>query len=170
MAIDVGTAEEAQWPPPHRERLRREAAAMGLELGLGFRIASEALGSRARRVVCDVRELDADRIGGPVDLAFVGALLLHLRDPVGALERVHAVVRSGGRLLLLEPVVRDRSRRPSACFEALGTPFNWWVPNVAALEAWVHAAGFEDIAFGGLHRPHGREDLGVWHAAIEARR
>lgn len=34
----------------------------------------------------DVRELTPEAIGGQVDLAFIGALLLHLRDPFGALE------------------------------------------------------------------------------------
>ena len=166
VAIDVGEADEAQWPPPHRERLRREAAELGLELGLGFRIAAEARGSAARRVVCDVTALDASRIGGPVDLAFVGALLLHLRDPVGALERVLASLVPGGRLVLLEPVAPGTG--PVARFQALETSFNWWLPTADALREWVFAAGFDDVRIAGTHDVPGREGLGVPHAAVEA--
>ena len=72
IGLDVADAADADWPPLHRERLEREAAELGVELGLGFRTAAEALGSRARRVVADVRTVTADDVGGPVDVAFVG--------------------------------------------------------------------------------------------------
>jgi SAM-dependent methyltransferase len=174
IAIDVGTAEEAEWPPHARVRLRAEAEAMGVELGLGFSLAAQALGSSARRVVCDVYDLEPDVVGGPVDVAFVGALLLHLRDPVRALERLHATLAPGGVLILLEPfAVRQTLLHPSAPvarFEAHLTAFNWWVANVAALRAWVRAAGFRTTQVRGFHRPVAREGLGVRHVAIRAPR
>ena len=171
VATDVGEAHDADWPPHRREELREEAGRLGVELGLGFRLASDALGSRVRRVVCDVRDLAPDEIGGPVDIAFCGALLLHLRDPVGALERIRGVLVPGGRLLLLEPVRLAASLlpRPYARFEPARTPFNWWVPNLAALRAWLHVAGFARVERRGLHRPPAREGMRQWHVALEAR-
>ena len=174
VAIDVGAAEEAEWPPLTRVRLRAEAEAMGVELGLGFSLAAEALGSSVRRVACDVYDLEPSVVGGPVDLAFCGALLLHLRDPVRALERVRETLAPGGVLLLLEPfAVRQTLLSPSAPvarFEAHLTAFNWWVANVAALRAWVRAAGFASTQVRGFHRPLAREGLAVRHVAIRAPR
>ena len=169
VGLDVADASDAEWPPLQRERLEREAAAMGVELGLGFRLAAEALGSKARRVVGDVRTVSAGEIGGPVDVAFLGSLLLHLRDPVGALERLRALT---SRLFVLEPVALHQTvlapRRPVARYQPLETTFNWWLPNLAALKAWVYEAGFDDVRFRGFHKPDGVEGTSVWHAALEA--
>ena len=167
VALDVPSLDSAEWPPVHRLRLESEMRARDVELGRGFRIAADALGSSARRVECPVAELDTDAIGGPVDFVFLGALLLHLRDPVGALERVRRVLTPGGRLMILEPIDPVLSllspRRPVARFEVLRSDFNWWAANVACLEAWLRTAGFGRVARGGLHRA-----AGLTHVALAA--
>jgi tRNA (mo5U34)-methyltransferase len=159
VAIDVPALDAAEWPPVNRARLEASMREQDLQLGRGFRIASEALGSSVRRVEVPVYDLDAADIGGPVDFAFLGAMLLHVRDPVRALERVRGVLAPGGRLTILEPVDPVTSllapRRPVARFGVLETDFNWWVANVACLEAWLRAAGFARVARGGLHRATG---------------
>ena len=169
IGLDVGDAADAQWPPLQRARLEREAAAMGVELGLGFRLASEALGSKARRVVADVTEVTADDLGGPVDVAFLGSLLLHLRDPVAAIERLRALTTT---LFVLEPISLRHTilapRRTVARYQPLETTFNWWLPNLAALKEWVHQGGFDHVRFRGFHKPPGIEGTSVWHAALEA--
>ena len=174
VAIDVEKIDDAQWPPVRREQLRAQVAALDLELGRGFRTAAQALGSKVDRVVCDIRELTPDRVGGQVDLAFCGALLLHLRDPVGALERLHATLRPGGSLILLEPIVVRETllspRRAVARFEPLTTSFNWWRPNVAALTSWLHTAGFATVRRRGFHRPPAVDPMRMWYAALEAKR
>lgn len=174
VAIDLDDVAATEWPPRHRDRTLAEAARWDVELGRGFRIAAEALGSSARRVGCDVYELDADAIGGPVDVAFVGAILLHLRDPVRALERVREVLAPDGRLVLLESIsvmatVRA-PRRPIAEFRAHATPFTWWVPNVAAVRAWALAAGFVGLRTGGLHRPPALPQMRGTYLGLHARR
>ena len=174
VATDVAHAHDADWPPHRRDELRREADRLGVQLGLGFRLAAEARGSRARRVECDVRALTPEAVGGPVDVAFCGALLLHLRDPVGALERIGSVLIPGGTLLLLEPVALAATalhpRRPVARFEPAARPFNWWVPNLAALRAWLRVAGLARARVTGLHRPPAREGMRTWHASLSATR
>jgi SAM-dependent methyltransferase len=168
VALDVPALGEAEWPPANRERLEAAAAVMDVELGRGFAIAAEALGSRARRVEINVYDLDAEAVGGPVDFAFLGAMLLHLRDPVRALEAVRGVLAPGGRLTILEPVDPWLSllapQRPAARFQATETDFNWWSANVACLEAWLRAAGFARVARGGLHRAAGLTNcaLAAW--------
>jgi SAM-dependent methyltransferase len=174
VAIDVERAEAAPWPPANRPRLERETAELGLELGRGFELAAELLGSGARRVTCDVLELTPEQIGGPVDVVFMGALLIHLRDPVLALERVLGALRPGGRLYQLEPISLRLSvlhpRRAVAHLQTLETPFNWWLPNWAALKAWLGTAGFADVRGLGLHRPRQRKPMDAWFRGVVSRR
>jgi SAM-dependent methyltransferase len=170
VAIDVESIDAAEWPALARPRLQATAREWGIELGRGFGLAAEALGSRVRREICPVYDLAPERVGGAVDVAFVGAILLHLRDPVRALERVAATLRPGGTAILLEPIsLRDtlRSpRRPVARFEAASSEFNWWVPNLSALKAMCWSAGLVGLRVRGLHRPRG--ELGGVYAGLEA--
>jgi tRNA (mo5U34)-methyltransferase len=149
VSIDVERIESAEWPPRSRPRLERAAEAQGIRLGLGFELASQLLGSQVARVTRSVYDLEPDTIGGPVEFAFSGAIMLHLRDPVRALERIFCSLAPGGELRILEPVsvaMTVRSpRRPAASFQAASSDFNWWVPNLAGLAAWLRAAGFEDV-------------------------
>lgn len=174
VAIDVERADAAQWPPLSRERLEREAAEFGVQLGRGFELAAELVGSHATRVVCDVLELTPERISGPVDVACMGALLIHLRDPVRALERVFGALVPGGRLFQLEPISLRLSllhpRSPVARLQTLETPFNWWLPNRAALTAWLRTAGFTDVRGLGIHRPPQRRPMDNWFLGLASRR
>ena len=174
VAIDLETLDAAEWPPINRAALQEEVRDWELELGRGFTLAAEALGSEVQRVVCDVRELTPEAIGGPVDLVFSGALLLHLRDPVGALERMGGALVPEGDLLLFESFsMRDTlqaPRRPVAHFQSLTTSFNWWYPNVSALRAWALAAGFVDVRRRGFYRPPARRPMRAWYAAIAGSR
>lgn len=174
VAIDVDDVADSQTPPNHREQLLAESELFGVQLGRGFHTAAELLGSGARRVACDVMQLTADQIGGPVDVAFMGALLLHLRDPVGALERVAGVLAPGGELYQLESIslwlTILHPRRPVARMQTLETTFNWWYPNRATLRAWLRTAGFHDIRGRGLHHPPQRAPMDDWYLGLRSRR
>ncbi len=160
VALDVERIEAAEWPPASRLEMERRAREWGVELGRGFALASELLGSSARRVICNVYDLDAEAIDGPVDFAFSGAIMLHLRDPVRALERVRSVLRPRGELRLMEPLslalTLRAPRRPSAVFRAADSGFGWWLPNLSALHAWPRAAGFASSERIALMRPPAR--------------
>ena len=174
VAVDVPALEAAEWPPNQRPQLEARMRDWDVQLGRGFRLAAEVLDSSVRRIECPVYELDTERLGGAFDLVFLGALLVHLRDPVRALERIAGVLAPGGELIVLETFsVADtlRSpRRPLAHFEALVTQFNWWHANLAALKAWLWTAGLTDVRLTGLHRPRARRPTGGWHAALHARK
>jgi tRNA (mo5U34)-methyltransferase len=174
VAIDVEKVGDAELVPGRRDMVEREALAFGVELGRGFRIAAELLHSRVRRTACNVLDLTPEAIGGPVDLVFIGALLIHLRDPVLALERVRDVLVPGGELYQLEGVSLRSSlmhpRRPVAHLQTLETSFNWWYPNSAALKAWLRTAGFVEIRGVGLYRPPQRPPMGSWYRGLRSRR
>ncbi len=174
VAIDLDMLAAADWPPVNRAALEADAQAWGLELGRGFRIAKAALGSHVERVAVDVAELTPEMIGGPQDIAFIGALLLHLRDPVRALENVRRALVPGGRLILLEAISLTetllRPRTPLARFDSAQNAFNWWLPNVRTLHHYLWASGFVAQRRIGLPmRPPARPEMRCWYYAIEAR-
>lgn len=174
VAIDVADVGAVQLPPNNRQRLERAAQDLEIELARGFRLAAELLGSRVQHAVCDVTELLPERIGGPVEVAFMGALLLHVRDPVRALERILGALAPGGQLFQLEsislPLTIMHPRRPTAYFQTLETNFNWWQANRAALRAWLLTAGFEQVRGHGIHRPPQRSPMGDRYWGISSRR
>jgi tRNA (mo5U34)-methyltransferase len=163
IAIDVGRVEAAEWPPLRRPIMEARSAELGLELGRGFRLASQTLGSRVRRVVCSVYDLRREAIDGPVDFAFAGSILVHLRDPVAALERVRDTLADGGELRGMEPcslsLTLRSPRRPAGVFCAAASDFTWWLPNLAAVRSWPAAAGFARTRRLGLLRPPARKPM-----------
>ena len=89
---------------------------------------------------------------GSFDFAFLGSLLLHLRDPVLALDRLREVV--GGVAVIADTVdalpTLLRPRTPTARLEGVGRPW-WWIPNRAGLHRMVRAAGFEIVEAGPMY-------------------
>jgi SAM-dependent methyltransferase len=90
VAADLDDYLDSDWPPPTRRRLAPTMA--GRTPGERFALAHELLGSRVRRIGCSIYDLTPERMGGRFDFVVVGALLLHLRDPVAGLEAVHSVL------------------------------------------------------------------------------
>ena len=174
VAIDVAGVGDVAIPPRNRPRVEREADQFGVEMGLGFGIAAELLSSRVKLVRCSVLELTPEVIGGRVDVVFMGALLVHLPDPIAALTRIREVLRPGGELYQLEPLSLTLSllyrRRPVAELQTLRTPFNWWNPNWSALRAWLLTAGFAGVRRRGLYRPPQRPPMNDWFCGIHSRR
>jgi tRNA (mo5U34)-methyltransferase len=141
VAADILDPRRWDWPAGATEAA---IAAVGerKDQGQGFEIARDALGSSVERVELSVYDLDPADIG-EFDVVYLGSLLLHLRDPVRALERVRGVCRE--RLLLLDaidlPMSLLRPRTPLAHIEGTLRPW-WWRPNQAGLKRMVESAGF----------------------------
>src|SRR5258705_6750520 len=145
VAIDVLDPAKWDWPVSAAgEALAEIGRRKGR--GQGFEIAAEALGSRVKRHELSVYDLDPAAMG-EFDFIYVGSLLLHLRDPVRALEQVRAVCR--GRMLSVDAydigLTLTMPRRPVANLDGLGRPW-WWKPNVAALVRMIECAGFRLVA------------------------
>jgi tRNA (mo5U34)-methyltransferase len=115
--------------------------------GDGFRFVGRALNSPVERRELSIYDLDPAVVGS-FDLVYLGSLLLHLRDPIRALERVRSVCRPEGRLLVVDAIDRELTlrhpRRAIAELDGVGRPW-WWKPNLAGLAQMVSVGGFEIV-------------------------
>jgi tRNA (mo5U34)-methyltransferase len=142
VAIDILDPEQWDWPlGSDQETIAEIGRRKGR--GEGFEIAKRELGSgvlRLERSVYDLDEGDAGRF----DLIYVGSLLMHLRDPVRALEHLRAVC--DGTMIVVDGIDLLLSlllpRRPTATLDGRGRPW-WWYPNQAGLARLLEAGGFE---------------------------
>lgn len=141
VALDLDDPAQLDWPYDSRRSGPEAVRSWGSERGPGFREASEALDSRVNRVSKSVYGLDEAEDGG-FDVVLCGALLIHLRDPVLALERMRSVCR--GVLVLveaLEPALEILAPRiPAARFHP--DHDQWWRVNSRGMRRLVHTAGF----------------------------
>lgn len=149
VAIDVIDPYKWDWPVGADEAVIADMASMKAG-GTGFELAAEMLQSSVERLALSVYDLDPDTVG-TFDFVYVGSLLLHLRDPVRALERVAAVAT--GEVVVVDAIDLEltllQPRRAVAGFDGMGRPW-WWKPNAAGLARLVESAGME--VFDGPHR------------------
>lgn len=139
VAIDVDRIQDLDWPP----RLR---PAEDGRRGEGFELAREALGSSVQRLGLSIYDATPEALGGTFDLVFCGSVLIHLRDPMLALERMASLCT--GRLILTEEYSRRLALAPWApAAEFRGeSPWSvWWIPTIRGWQAMVRAAGFDNV-------------------------
>ena len=200
-AVDIQDQELWDWPPEMRvtgaHRKGLETLEEFREGNTAFDVARRALGSNVERHDMTIYELSPERLGGTFDFVMLGSLLLHLRDPVGALSAMRTVV--GGEAVIADTVdavpTLLRPKTPTARLEGRGRPW-WWQPNRAALLQMIRSGGFEILESTGLYflplgpghpkpnlkhlarhalkSPHGREELimnlkGIPHVAARVR-
>ena len=123
----------------------------GRVVGVDF---SEPSIQRARSVVAalglanvdlfagDIHELDAATLGGPFDLAFTRAFLMHQAAPVRTLGRIAGLVRPGGWIVVHEPLASP----PPRSNPQLGALATYW----ALLHEVMEFAGVPRGAIEGL--------------------
>lgn len=143
VAIDI--LDDARWDwPAIPSQASKDGIAERKGQGDGFLIAHERLGSAVERLDASVYELDPAE-HGRFDLIYMGSLLLHLRDPVLALERVRTVC--SGLLAIADAIslpLQIFVHTPVASLDGVGRPY-WWKPNARGLGRMVESAGFEIV-------------------------
>lgn len=118
--------------------------------GRGFAYAHRALASRVTRRVMSASELTPDRVG-MFDLVFISDLLIHLREPLKALEAAWTVMRPGGQVIvgeLYDPVLGEPYGTPALRYVQTLDPYagtHWWLPNPSALHLMLRHAHFDDV-------------------------
>ena len=141
LAVDILDPRRWDWPVNSSEEAISALAERKRE-GAGFEFAQRALGSSVKRRELSIYDLDPDDVGR-FDLVYVGSLLLHLRDPVRAVEVVRSIC--AGTALFVDAIDLSKTRRfprqPVAVLDGVGRPW-WWKPNLAGLARMVEAGGF----------------------------
>lgn len=141
VAIDILEPSQWDWPVGSPQDVR-EAIGRRKAGGRGFEIAASCLGSSVKRL--DRSVYDVDESMGSFDLVYLGSLLVHLRDPVAAIERLRSVCT--GQMIVVDGIDLALSvllpSSPVARFDGKGRPW-WWSANQAGLARMVEAGGFE---------------------------
>lgn len=148
IAIDVHSRADDDYPINWRHEYL--VATRERVNGLGFAFAHRALNSKVKRRVLSVYELDP-RVIGTFDFVFMSDLLLHLRDPIRALEHIWQVMKPGAQLILAEPhdVDLDATGIPGAVRFVMSpdhySGLQWWLPSVSMIDMMLKVARFSDI-------------------------
>lgn len=123
----------------------------GLDLptGAGFQIAAKLLGSRVKRMVCNVYDLSPAAVGS-FDLVVCSDLLLHITNPIRALQRICSVTR--GAAIFVEPIVPELDGLGQDSLMQLEVAVydsRWWRFSRSFLEKAIQLAGFDQVVFVG---------------------
>jgi tRNA (mo5U34)-methyltransferase len=142
VATDLGQVDELDWPPRWRPQVE---PTLDQTKHARFSLAHAALGSRVQRIERSVYDLNRDL--GEFDLIFCGDLLVHLKDPITAIQRMHRVCK--GSAIVCNPVRRFRlaRHRPLAEFDGINQ-FQWWLLSEASIKRMMLAVGFGRVEAG----------------------
>jgi len=145
VGIDVEDPELLDFPEP-RPAIEGASKDNLDRRNLAFAVAHRALESKVQRRLISVYDLAPEGIG-QFDFAFIGTILLHLRNPIDALAAVRRVLRPDGRLMSNDPIsvpltiLRPGEPAAEVVMQA-NQPF-WYVPNLAGRTRMIEAAGFQ---------------------------
>lgn len=147
VAIDVEDHLDWDWPPDYRRAdLLRDPGFSGPPKGAGFRLLADLFDSKVQWRPLNIYDLSPEVIG-TFDVITCGTLLLHLRDPIRALEAVRGVVKSSGRLLSVEQIelwlTLVGRGRPLYKLSGSGGFCQWWQANSAGHARMLYSAGFK---------------------------
>jgi tRNA (mo5U34)-methyltransferase len=142
VAIDLDDPSRLDWPNSMRDDTVKT---LDVEKGQRFETARAALDSHVKRELRSVYELDTDL--GVFDFVFCGDLLVHLKDPITAVENIFKVCR--GSATICNPITRFRfgRGRPLAEFDGVDF-FQWWALSEEAMVRMMRAAGFTRVESG----------------------
>lgn len=114
------------------------------QMSRGFWIMKDILGLKAAYLNARIYDLSPQLFDGKkFDLVFVGSVLMHLRDPIGALMAVRSVAQREVIATSLGWHLPDNGHDLNM---TLVSPYSdrvsWWIPNKSCLVAWFRGAGF----------------------------
>lgn len=126
----------------------------------GFALAHELRGSKAEYVMGSVYDLSPE-IHGTFDVVFFFGVLYHLRNPLLALDKIHAICREyalvethvldqyfvqQGKIIPLDTLHSCLKDSPIMQYypknELNDDLSNWWAPNIECLRLMLDTSGF----------------------------
>jgi tRNA (mo5U34)-methyltransferase len=146
VSVDLDDASQQDWHgSPGADRTAGSGRA-----ARAFALCCRAFGYQIARYDLSIYDASPDRLG-TFDFVFMGNILLHLRDPIQALQNVRAV--TSGELFSFEAISAVqtvlRPFTPSAQLGLGGFENHWWTPNLAGHKRMLEAGGFEVVRRGG---------------------
>lgn len=167
VALDVERVKDIDIAPARRRTLTQEE--LDRPMGRGFHVAHEALGSKVERVVCNVYDLSPERLG-TFDVVHCGDLLLHLQNPMRALQNICAVTED--HAIISDCFWPDLDRlSPAMAMEYQGGRGEniWWKLGRNTLQQMILDAGFArvDVINTFRYGPAG-EPATMWHVVFKA--
>lgn len=104
----------------------------------GYRLAHQAFKSRAKPVYGNIYQMS--EFAPRCDVVIVGQILVHLRDPLPALEQ--AALLAGEKIIVTEGVYKTAA--PAQLFlGGSGNALSWWHISVTLYKQWLSLLGFE---------------------------
>jgi tRNA (mo5U34)-methyltransferase len=145
VAIDVADLSGIDYPPEVRADKTFDPSHKGKqERSAGFRLLHEILDSKVEWRDMNVYDLDPALVG-QFDVVVLGSLLVHLRDPVRALDAVRSVTR--GEFVCIDyilPTAQLLSRgKPVFILQGGGRDFQWWEASEPGLQRLLYVGGFD---------------------------
>lgn len=146
VAIDIEDHEHWDWPADARAELgaSRLPAMTGPPKGAGFRLVHELIDSKVDWRACNIYDVSPELLG-EFDVVVVGSMLIHLQNPVKALEAVRTVC--AGEFFScdqIDPWLSILGRgKPLARLLGTGSECQWWQYNAAGHARILYSAGFE---------------------------
>ena len=167
-SLDIETFADVDLPPALHEIFVERPVDLSFRRGL--EIARRRLGSRVKLINGPIYDLDPDEVG-TFDLVHAGDILLHLRDPALALQRLRAVT-SGQSLLAdcFDPVLDTLGAGPGLTrYRGGWHDATWWAPALSTLTQMVADAGFENVQVVTTYNLSERNGVrGLWRAVLRA--
>ena len=170
VALDLPRLSNVDFPPQVKTAMIE--AGLDQEMGHGFSLASEALGSQVKRIWGSVYEMDAESTGR-FDLVHIADVLLHLERPLDALRAIRRITSDSGEALIVDsydPSIDDMMGRTLTQYIGGWWDVTWWLPSLDTLAQMVLDAGFSHVS---VHRIYNlaktNETQGYWRAILKAR-
>lgn len=132
----------------------------------GFRVAKEILDSNVEVTFTRIYDLPR-HFDAVFDFAFCGNVLIHLRDPVGALEGIHQVMKPGATLVVTTSIDLARPYDNYGVLVGNAHACSWWMLSPAALVQCCKMAGFENVHYHtefeleSTRPPHNKQTIGI---------
>lgn len=143
VGIDVATLSDIDLPRNWVDEFHEKG--LDKPKGLGFQVAKDILGSKARREVLSVYDLSPENLG-MFDIVFCSDLLLHLRDPLYAMENIYRVTRQYAIFAdVYNPDIEGFADTALSEFTMAGNSDVWWRPNTHCFIRMLKVAHFSHI-------------------------
>jgi tRNA (mo5U34)-methyltransferase len=142
VAIDVASMRDIDIPTNWLDEF--DNSGVDHEMGVGFRIAKEIRGSKVQREICSVYDASPERLG-TFDMVFCSDLLIHLRDPLRAMEAIWTVTKGFAVFAdVYHPDLDAFKGNALAQFARAGSGRSdvWWRPNITCYQVWAQLARF----------------------------